>query len=155
MSKTKDADSTIETLLHARRVDELLLQLSTDLLARVGQHDRSKLEDPEKEMFDKFSPRLKDSTYGSDEYKSFLVDMGPALEHHYDSNRHHPEHHNNGIAGMNLVDLVEMLADWKAASERHANGDLKRSLVVQKRRFDIDRQLYSVLYNTARDAGWI
>jgi len=45
--------------------------------------------------------------------------MKPAIEHHYKNNRHHPEHFNNGIDEMNLVDLIELLCDWKAASERN------------------------------------
>jgi len=44
--------------------------------------------------------------------------MKPALEHHYALYRHHPEHFQNGIDDMNLIDLVEMFADWKASSER-------------------------------------
>ena len=38
-------------------------------------------------------------------------------------NRHHPEHFGeDGIRGMNLPDVVEMLCDWKAASERTKDG---------------------------------
>jgi hypothetical protein len=122
---------------------------------RVTHHDESKLQEPEKSMFDEFTPKLRDSTYGSDEYKGFLAQMGEALQHHYANNRHHPEHFENGVAGMTLVDLVEMLADWKAATERHADGDLGKSLEIQKERFGISDQLSSILHNTAVEAGWL
>ena len=56
---------------------------------------------------------------------------------------------------MTLVDLVEMLADWKAATERHADGDMGRSLELQRDRFKIAPQLMSVLWNTARSLGWV
>lgn len=83
-------DSTLDTLTHSRRVDELLLQMIAELQDRVTKHDLSKIQSPEKEMFDEFSSKLKDSTYNSEEYKGFLRDM-PALPHHYANNRHHPE----------------------------------------------------------------
>lgn len=152
---TEPIDSTVDTLKHSRRVDQLLLQMIVAIQGRVTLHDASKLEDPEKAIFDEYGPKLKTSTYGSDEYKGFLSEMKVALDHHYASNRHHPEHFENGVDGMTLVDLVEMLADWKAASERHADGDLAVSLGIQKTRFGLSDQLASILENTARDAGWI
>lgn len=45
--------------------------------------------------------------------------------------------------------------DWKAATERHADGDLARSLRLQKDRFDISDQLAQVLWNTAEEMGWL
>lgn len=148
-------DSTVATLKHSRRVDVLLMELMWEIGLRVTQHDASKLEDPEKETFDTYSPLLRDCTYGSDEYKGYLAAMQPALVHHYANNRHHPEHFPNGINGMTLVDLVEMLADWKAATERHADGNLERSLQINKDRFGMSDQLVDILHNTAREAGWI
>jgi len=147
--------SLLSTLQHSRRVDELLLQLVIDIQGRITKHDQSKMEDPELETFDKFSPRLKTSTYGSEEYKGFLREMKPALDHHYANNRHHPEHFPNGVDGMTLVDLVEMLADWKAATERHDDGDLEKSFEIQQERFGISEQLVSILRNTAKEAGWL
>lgn len=148
-------DSKLETLKHSRRVDELLLQMVSEIQLRVTKHDLSKMEDPELAIFDEFSPKLKTSTYGSDEYKGFLVEMSTGLEHHYAMNRHHPEHFENGVDGMTLVDLVEMLSDWKAATERHADGDLERSLEIQRERFHLSDQLVSILRNTALEAGWL
>lgn len=148
-------DSTVATLKHSRRVDELLLELMWEIGLRVTKHDESKLHHPEKAIFDEYSPKLRDTTYGSDEYKAFLVEMGKALKHHYEHNRHHPEHFENGVAGMTLVDLVEMLADWKAATERHADGDLGKSLEIQTERFGLTNQLSSILRNTAAELGWL
>lgn len=152
---TEPTDSTLATLQHSRRVDQLLLEMIAAIQGRVTKHDQSKLEDPEKAIFDEYSPKLKASTYGSDEYKAFLAEMKVALDHHYANNRHHPEHFEDGVAGMTLVDLVEMLADWKAATERHADGDLAVSLEIQRERFGLSDQLAAILDNTAREAGWI
>lgn len=149
-------DSTTDTLKHATRVGWLMVELIEELIERAFTHDRSKTEPPELEVFNEFTPKLRDSTYGSDEYKGFLEAMGDGLAHHYEVNRHHPEHFGtNGINGMTLVDLIEMLADWKAATERHSDGSLRRSLAIQADRFGIDSQLGQILYNTAIEYGWV
>lgn len=148
-------DSTADTLKHALRVGELMGQPIRELVDRSVRHDRSKTEDPELAVFNEFTPKLRDSTYGSDEYEGFLTAMGEGLAHHYAHNRHHPEHFPNGIDGMTLVDLIEMLADWRAATERHADGSLVKSLRVQKERFGISDQLAEILWNTARQLRWL
>lgn len=149
-------DSTADTLKHALRVGELLVQVIAELGQRAVTHDRSKTEPPELEIFNEFTPKLKGSTFGSGEYKGFLAEMGAGLAHHYAHNRHHPEHWpEERMYGMNLVDVLEMLADWKAATERHDDGDLRRSLDLQRDRFKIDPMLWSILYNTAADFGWL
>lgn len=149
-------DSTLDTMKHSRRVDELLLELIALIQARVTKHDLSKMEEPELEIFNEFTPKLKHSTYGSDEYKGFLEAMGEGLQHHYANNRHHPEHFGDlGTRGMTLIDVVEMLADWKAATERHDDGDLGKSLGIQQGRFDMSDELVSILHNTATELGWL
>jgi uncharacterized protein DUF5662 len=149
------SDSTLATLQHSRRVDELLLELVFDIQARITKHDLSKMEQPELPIFDEYSPKLKTSTYGSDEYKQYLAEMQVALDHHYAKNRHHPEHFENGVDDMTLVDLVEMLCDWKAATERHDDGDLARSLEIQRERFELTNQLVNILRNTAAEKHWL
>lgn len=148
-------DSRPETFMHSQRVGELVIHIVKELLGRATCHDRSKTLPPEVDTFDEFTPKLKHSTYGSDEYRGYLEAMGEGLAHHYAHNRHHPEHFPNGINDMTLVDLVEMLADWKAATERHADGDLARSLEIQRERFDISDQLAGILRNTAERFGWL
>ena len=148
-------DSRPDTSLHIQRVQQLLWQVESELYRRGVIHDGSKLTEPELSVYNEFTPKLKASIYGSDEYKGFLIAMGEGLRHHYANNRHHPEHFENGVAGMTLIDLVEMLADWKAATERHDNGSLSRSLPIQKERFGIGDQLDHILWNTAREMGWL
>lgn len=86
-------DSTQDTKAHIARVDELLNMAADELRRRGSVHDQSKLADPEKALFDEYTPKLKDCTYGSDEYKAFLAGLKPALDHHYAHNSHHPEHY--------------------------------------------------------------
>ena len=121
-------ESKTETLRHIRRVQTLLAQVCDNLMQRAIGHDQSKLSEPEASVFAEFTHKLKGCTYGSEEYQSFLAAMRPALESHYHRNRHHPEHWSGGIKDMSLIDLIEMFVDWKAATERHADGDLGRSV---------------------------
>ena len=85
-------NSITDTKKHADRVKELMGELLRDLIDRSLCHDESKMQPPEVTMFDEFTPKLKNSTYGSDEYKGFLKEMGVALEHHYAPNPPHPPH---------------------------------------------------------------
>ena len=152
---SRDYDSTADTLKHSQRVGELMVQTIKELNERSVCHDRSKTQPPEVEVFNEYTPKLKHSTYGSEEYKSFLKGMKEGLDHHYANNRHHPEHFEDGVNGMTLVDLIEMLADWKAATERHDDGSLVKSLKIQKERFGMSDQLTQILENTAKHFDWL
>lgn len=147
-------DSKADTLEHIGHVRNFLGDMAVCLIERASQHDLSKLEDPEKAAFDIATPKLKSLVYGSDEYKQSLADLGPALKHHYENNSHHPEHYENGVAGMDIVDLIEMLCDWKAASMRTKGGSITDSLEVSAKRFNLDPQIVSIFRNTAERLGW-
>ena len=71
-------------------------------------------------------------------------------DHHYANSRHHPEHFAKGILDMNLIDIVEMLCDWKAASERQKDGNLLKSIELNAARFGYDDQVKQILINTAK-----
>ena len=149
-------DSTIDTTLHIDRVRYLLGKCAIILLERGVRHDASKLGEPEKVIFDAVGNRLAVITYDGEEYKHSLADLKTALDHHYAHNTHHPEHYLNGVDGMSLFDLTEMLMDWKAASERHPGGmNIVRSVEVSSERFSVGEQLKKILLNTAREIGWL
>lgn len=142
-------DQRFKTIRHIETVRNYLNWVIRELLDRAEHHDQSKLQSPEREMFDEWTEKLRGTTYGSDEYKAMLEEMKlGALKHHYDFNRHHPEFHARGINDMNLFDLVEMCCDWMAATQRHADGDIYRSLDINTTRFKIDDQLAAILWNT-------
>lgn len=142
-------DSTADTLLHIKRVSQLLNEVAIKLIERGNVHDNSKLVEPEKSEFDRLTPLLKTLTYGSEEYKASLAELKGALDHHYANNSHHPEFYKNGINDFDLLDLVEMFIDWKAATERMKDGDIYKSIVVNKERFGMSDQLCSIFKNTA------
>ena len=82
--------------------------------------------------------------------RHILKAMQPALDHHYGGNSHHPEYYENGISDMSLFDLAEMLMDWKAAVERHNDGDILKSLEINIKRFNISPDLAKILSKTIK-----
>jgi hypothetical protein len=81
MSDNVPYDSRPDTLQHIEQVRIFLARVIDDLMSRAIYHDASKLKSPEKEAFDEFTPKLKTSTYGSEEYKGYIQAMGEALKH--------------------------------------------------------------------------
>lgn len=55
--------------------------------------------------------------------------------------------------GGDLVFGVEQGGEilWKAASERHADGDIMKSIDINQKRFEIPRELAQIFKNTALD----
>ena len=116
-------DGIVETRRHIANVVELGGHFLLVLKQQLQRHDASKLESPEK-------------------------DTQPAIEYHCSHNRHHPEYHKDGVSGMNLFDIIEMLLDWKAASLRMKNGSFRGTIEQQMKKFKIDPQLANILKNT-------
>lgn len=149
-------DSTLDTQAHIRQVQQTIFLMVDNLAGRALVHDASKLAEPEKSAFDQATPKLKDLKYGDDEYRAALREIKPALEHHYQANDHHPEHYGeDGILGMSLMAIIEMLADWKAAGTRHdPPTGLNQSIALNSVRFKMPQYLTQIFYNTARELGW-
>jgi hypothetical protein len=197
MLTDKQKATNYETLKHIEMVMQLLATMQHEIARRMFSHDRSKLESPEMEMFERFTDCLAGMTYGSDEYKQCLEEMKQsALGHHYENNRHHPEFFEDcpkdvhmiaryenllaamlliqpqhlddsyamrqatvlveahkqelesGVNHMNLIDILEMVCDWKAATLRHNDGDIYKSVEINAKRFNLSPQLVAIIRNT-------
>jgi hypothetical protein len=140
-----------ETHKHVRKVQHNLNLFISDLIRRGENHDNSKFEEPELSIFAGNTHKLGQTKYGSDEYKQLLVEVKPAIDHHYSKNRHHPEHWPNGIEDMTLVDLIEMLSDWKAATERNKDGNIRKSIEINSSKYNMSPQLRTIFENTVRE----
>jgi len=192
-----------QTYEHIHLVQKLLASAQVELMRRQFTHDRSKLASPEWEYYERVSHNLEGLTYGTPEYTAQLkANLGPAVEHHYAHNRHHPEffpEHSDErqsaaiaahrlmakwatdnaqvlpddvygyrdldkflaqkeaevkarVNNMNLFDLLEMIVDWLAATKRHADGDINKSIEINTERFGLSPQLVNILKNTV---DWI
>lgn len=142
------ANGRFKTLRHIETVRNYLNLCIRELLFRGERHDQSKLEEPEAKLFEEVSHELRTLTYDSEEYKESLKKLEPALKHHYAHNRHHIDHFDNGIRDMTIIDLVEMLCDWKASSLRQDNGNILLDLKKNQERYGFSDELYQIFANT-------
>lgn len=141
-------DSKKDTFTHINNIRKVMTKAIHILQDRRQQHDRSKLESPEKETYDTYIPLLKETQYGTKEYYEIREKMEKeGLKHHYAVNRHHPEHFPNGINDMTLIDVVEMFSDWLAAS-MVSDSSFEDGLLNNKKRFKMSEQLYQIFKNT-------
>lgn len=143
------SEAKFKSMRHIETVRNYL-ELCSHLLNLRGQaHDQSKLHSPEAEIFEEYTPKLKNLEYGTQAYKDCLKEMKPALDHHYKHNRHHPEYFDAGIDGMNLFDIIEMLCDWIASGKRMKNGDINKSIEINQVRFGYTDEFKFMLQRTA------
>jgi len=147
-----DPAAETQTRKHRERVSEIINMIVCRLLDRSDRHDLTKLHPPEVEVLSEQTSKLHGLAYMGDEYKAQAesVDMKPFFDHHYANNRHHPQHFPEGLKDMTLIDVVEMLCDWKAASERHSDGNILKSIEKNADRFDIPPVLAAILVNTVK-----
>ena len=141
-------DSSYDTNIHRKYVSESMKVIINELMHRALSHDMSKLTEPEKSCHDKYVPLLKNTTYGTPEYdqvKKQMEDEG--LKHHFEVNRHHPEHFPNGISDMTLVDLIEMFVDHYSASLR-SNTDYLKGELANRDKYSYPPELMSIFANT-------
>lgn len=147
----KEKACNYDTFRHIERVRNLLNLCIKKLLERGELHDQTKLSSPEVELFTEYSAKLANSEYNGEEYNNNKKAMKVALDHHYANNRHHPEFHVNGVDDMNLLDLLEMLVDWKASSERQHDGNIRKSIEINGKRFNMSPQLIRIFENTVKE----
>jgi len=113
---------------------------------RAEHHDESKLNDEiERPIFEMYTPVLPTLEFGGEAYKQALASMGDGLKQHYRNNAHHPEQYANGIEGMTLYDVMEMVADWMAAASKKGSSI---DLAYLSKRFGISEQLCKIIENT-------
>lgn len=143
-------DALGDTLRHIEAVKVLIAECVSELMKRGLEHDASKLQEPEWSSFEKNTALLKNMKFGSAEYEAVKASMKPALDHHYANNRHHPEHFENRCSGMNLIDLLEMVCDWKASNVRSPDTKLEDSVELLQKRFGYGDEVKWLILNTCR-----
>jgi len=134
---SEEAKTAITIAKHILFVRTYLDRLANTLVMRGLLHDASKTNDDEFDGFVKIGKISRTYPYGSDEYKQSMRDNKDVIDLHYSRNPHHPEHHKNGVADMSLIDIIEMVCDWKAASEVYGKTSFEDSLKISIERFGL------------------
>ena len=137
-------------------VEHLMLKLSTELRQRSKRHDVSSFTSDELPFLELYLDNYKNSEKGTDEHKELCMKLQPALVHHYAKNDHHPEHFDNGILSMNLVQITEMLCDWiVSAKEDNVSKTTFITMIITDytEKYKLSNELQSILVNTV-DTLW-
>lgn len=148
-------DSTLQTDYHRIAVYVIFATMILPVLYKKALlHDRSKIQEPEKSHYDKFIPLLRTAKYGTPEYEEIRKQMREeGGDHHNKNNRHHPEYFGEkGITGMNLLDLMEMVVDWFAASLLSDTSFLD-GLEGNCKKYGIPDELKQIIINTYDNAN--
>lgn len=135
----------VKIINHQSKVSKLLRDIALELEKRASSHDASKFELDEFEGFcqlDRNRNQQKEK-YGSKSYEDGIKNID-AVKLHQSRNSHHPEYYLNGIKGMNLVDVIEMLCDWEVArQQRDTEQDIEKTWLMRQKRFNLsDNELY-------------
>lgn len=137
---TEEIKTLISQLRHTGMVAAYMRRLAFALLQAAQEHDLSKLTLDEFPGFVEINQTAREHEFGSPGYNASLKACGDVIGLHYARNRHHPEHHARGVDDMNLVDFVEMVADWQAASEVYGKTTFEDGLKVLRTRFGLTGQ---------------
>lgn len=132
---------------HQAGVQLKLERLILELNKRCRTHDNSKLQEPEYSLWKKMDEEQR-CPYGTKEYFDKIERNKKVFDLHYKNNNHHPEHYENGILDMDLVDIMEMLCDWISYKDCISYSEAKETILNQAKRFGIDAQLIFLLLNT-------
>lgn len=149
MATTKYEKSVNHILL----VQQYMLMVVINLQRRMLAHDASKLQEPERSAYDGLDEKLSGVAFGSSEYRAIVKNhLGDALRHHYAHNDHHIEHWGDGVKGMSLLSMLEMLADLRAVCDE--KGKPVIDLDVNQKIHGFSDELFQILSNTIDELGW-
>jgi len=144
-----------DLLMHRIEVSENLNEIQGELKRRGIVHDKSKFLPIEHDAFVQTRPDFKKANYGTPEYQKCVDAIKPSIDHHYANNRHHTAFHEGGFSDMNFIDILEMLADWKAANRRSPDLNFKDSLPRCYKKYAIPINMQKHIEKTLADLGWL
>lgn len=132
---------------HRALVHDKMATVSRDINTRARHHDQSSLNGSEFRIYEEHFDELQKYPMFDPRRDAVLKEMRVATMYHHNANDHHPEHFDDGINGMNLIQMIEFVADIMSQSEQ--NGiDVYEMLPLLKDQYDISSQLYQVILNT-------
>jgi hypothetical protein len=141
---SEEGRAIVKILWHNMLVASHLGRLIYLIRKRALVHDASKFTPDEFAGFVHINRVAREHEYGSPEYMASIKETD-AVALHYSRNSHHPEHYPGGVDDMGLLDIIEMVADWKAASETYGQTSLEDALAVHAERFGLEeRHLYLI-----------
>ena len=133
---------------HIFYVQNAIKQFTNELDRRALLHDESKFREDELKGYLRFEDMPEGLEYGSTKYKaamSKIMENNDCFDLHSKRNSHHPEFHNKP-ADMTLLDIIEMVCDWRGAHIAYGNkGDWMSSTKHNISRYEFtDAQKWAI-----------
>jgi hypothetical protein len=139
---------------HKEKVAENMLKVQTELTRRMFRHDNDKIaNDLIFETYNEYNHQLRAQKYDSPQFKQFAKIMQPAVRLHTSKNRHHfyDKANKMDFSQVDLLDLIETLADWVGATARNPNADYQAALNYNFEKYEIPNQWRTLLINTFKN----
>ena len=128
---------------HIMTVQLILRTLAREMLNRADAHDLSKLGPDEFGGMIAIDRIADKCGLNSPEYMAAL--SGGAIQLHVSRHSHHPEYHVSGVQNMSLLDIVEMVCDWKAANVLRGHPEWNESVRMMSERLGLSsEQIYLI-----------
>lgn len=129
---------------HIMTVQSLVRRLAYQLMLRADTHDLSKFAPDEFGGMIEIDRIADEQGLNSPAYMEAL--SGGAIQLHQSRHPHHPEYHSRGIEDMSLLDIVEMVCDWKAANQLRGHPAWGESVQMMADRLNLSSE-YLFLIN--------
>lgn len=149
---TDEMKALLTIMRHREVVADFLHNFSDYFRARAREHDQTKLRFDEFEGFARINKVARNHAFGTPEYDASMEEAkkpGGCIHLHFSRNAHHPEFHDSE-KDMGLLDLMEMVMDWKAASMTYGTNTLAESLPIQLERHDFDPWQVRVIHEMVK-----
>ena len=128
-------------------VQDKLSTVARELISRGRTHDNSALGSPEIEVYHRFFSEYRKYKIGDPRKDEVFAQMAEAIGHHFQYNDHHPEHFENGINDMDLIQLMQFTADIMSWSEQE-QVDIFEILPMIRDKCGMVDQVYNLICNT-------
>jgi len=149
-----ELDFLCDTIVHVSEVAENLEICASNLRQRGHAHDRTKFQPMEFDAFVSTREKLKRAKFGAPEQQECVDTIRQAVDHHHANNQHHVQYYSDGIKDMSLLDILEMICDWRAATRRNSESRFKGFLEVAIKKYNISPELEKIIQTTLKELGW-
>ena len=130
---------------HVYDFQEAINTICKALTTRAKTHDASKLKEPELTQYTEAAEKLEKFKPGSSDYLKIRDKYAIILSKHFTKNSHHPEHFKNGFNDMSILDLVDVLVDWKLDC---GDGDWNKFVDDRRDYYGMSDQVVQIFKNS-------
>ena len=143
--ETKAQEYLEKNKAHIAEFQQAIDTLTEKLKQRAKTHDASKLKEPELTQYTEAEEKLENFKPGSKSYLTFAQKHHIIFSEHFKKNPHHVEHFKNGFNDMTLLDLIDVLTDWRLDC---GDEDWNKFVDDRKEFYGMDNQVVSIFKNS-------